>query len=172
MGLLQRLGGVGLILVSAAIALVVAPILILGGTYVLGDLLNPSCTDDEREAWQSIPHYEDLQPGQVPGIAGCVAQFEPDRSPERVLNHYRSVLTADGWQLVTESETVGTIRPMPSGTLPPLDEMPYDFHTVTLERDDFAATISWDVTWRTASPAAGPAEWEPVTTVMVNLYRN
>lgn len=171
-GLLQRLGGIGLILAVAAIAIVVAPILMLAGSYLLGDLLNPACTDDEREVWGSIEHYGDLRPEAVQGIAGCVAQFEPDRSPERILNHYRSVLRADGWLLTVESENQGTIRPMPSGTPPPLEEMPYDFHSVTLERDGYTATVSWDVMWREASPAAGAAEWEPVTTVMVNIYRN
>ena len=171
-GLLQRLGGIGLILVAALIAIVAAPILILAGTYLLGDLLNPACTDDERDVWRSIEHFRDLQPDGVQGIAGCVAQFEPDRSPERVLNHYRSVLTADGWRLTVESENRGTIRPMPSGTPPPLEEMPYDFHSVTLERDGFTATVSWDVTWRQASPLTSAAAWETVTTVMVNVYRD
>lgn len=171
-GLLQRLGGIGLILVAAAIAIVVAPILILAGTYLLGDLLNPACSDEEREVWGSIEHYGELEPEAIQGIAGCVAQFEPDRPPERILNHYRSVLRADGWLLTEESENRGTIRPMPSGTPPPLEEMPYDFHSVTLERDGYTATVSWDVRWREAPSAASAAGWETVTTVMVNVYRN
>jgi hypothetical protein len=166
-GLLERLGSVGGILLTAVAVLVVLPVLALAGVYVLGDVLIPPCSDAESEVWTSIEHYGDVQPRGIPGVSGCVAQFEPvDVSPERVLNHYRSVLTADGWRQSVESETEGTIRPMPSGTPPPPEEMPYDYHSISLERNGFTATVSWEEAW------VDGGDRGTVTTIMVNVYRN
>lgn len=166
-GLLRRLGSVGGVLLTAVGVLVVLPVLALAGAYLLGDVLNPPCTDEEREVWASIDHYADLQPQGVPGVSGCLAQFEPtEESPERILNRYRSRLIAEGWRQSVESETAGTIRPMPSGTPPPPEEMPYDYHSISLERDDFTATVSWEEAWVEGGDRG------TVTTVMVNVYRN
>lgn len=169
--LVARMGRIGLVLITAVAVLIVLPVLVLAGGYLLGDVLNPPCTDEDRAVWSSINHYRDVEPEGVPGVSGCVANFEAEESPDRIISHYRSALRADGWLIDEEGYSTGTLPPEPLGDASGAPaQMPGVYHMIGATRDDYAASVSWEQTWVNSSQPDTEARWEVVTRVMVSVY--
>ena len=87
-----------LVRLLAVVAIVLLPSCGLGG----------SCSEEDLRLAEAIPQYEGVQLEffDDPEGAGCAAQLEVEAEADDVIDHYRGVLEADGWDVSTEDVPV------------------------------------------------------------------
>jgi hypothetical protein len=57
------------------------------------------CTEEEREAFSELAHYQEPENGPKPGGDGCGVSFTTEASWEEVVGHYDEQLRQHGWEI-------------------------------------------------------------------------
>lgn len=94
----------------------------------LGPLL-PTCSDEERAAFEAMRHFEDQE--LVPedhNTGACAGRFRTT-DPDAVIEHYRAELEANGWE-------IGAVGTQPDGS--PIEMSP---GYLQAHRGDMAFTV-------------------------------
>ncbi len=131
------------IVVAAAVGvLLVLPVSVFGGSYVLSDLSD--CGGRERAIVEEYPHYGERRIATYPWTFSCGVRYTTDASRKEVLGYYDELLRREGWQ-VMGFQTVSGREHVSGERLSDLWDLPASAGgTLVARRDGYSYWVSYE----------------------------